>query len=188
MGTTLQDSTYIINFFEMAPINKKSFTLIEMVVVVTIAALILGIGVVNYRSKERKELVFLDARRLASVLKQAQSLALSAQEFSGNRPLGYGVYLPINNAYILFATNNNYLYDSGEAIFNYSLSKNIFFNPFSIQHQVFSLPLASLYVNGVSCSTLTPTNQTLTLQDSRTGEQKKVKINCTSGQIDITNN
>lgn len=164
---------------------KKGFTLIEMVVVITIAALILGIGVVNYRSKERKELVFLDARRLASVLKQAQSLALSAQEFASNRPLGYGVYLPINNAYIFFATNNNYLYDSSsEAIFNYSLSKNIFFNPFSIQHQVFSLPLASLYVDNVACST----NQTLTLQDSRTNELKKVKINCTSGQIEITNN
>ncbi|MCX7778910.1 MAG: prepilin-type N-terminal cleavage/methylation domain-containing protein [Patescibacteria group bacterium] len=161
---------------------RRGFTFIEMMVVMTITVLILGIGYVNYRIKERKELVLLDARRLASILKQAQSLALSAQQMDSSLPRGYGVYLPNNNTYIFFATNNDYLYDSGEAIFNYSLSKNIFFNPFSSQHQVFALPLASLYVNNVACST----NQTITLQDSRTNEQKKVKINCLSGQIEVS--
>lgn len=164
--------------------NKKCFTLIEMIVVMSIAVLILGISYANYRDKERKELVFLNARRLAGILKQAQSLALSGQEFSGSRPLGYGIYLSTNNAYIFFISNDNYLYNSGEEVINYSLSKHIFFNlnPFSPNHYVFDLPLATFYFNNVSCGL---NNQEIPLFDEQINKQAKVKINCLSGQIEV---
>jgi len=85
--------------------NKKAFTLIELLVITSIIAIMSVIVFANYRAGERGYVLQSATHKLAQDLRRAEEMAMSAREFNGSMPKGYGVYIDINEPdhYILFA-------------------------------------------------------------------------------------
>ena len=84
---------------------SKAFTLIELLVVISIIVLITALTLPNYRSGNNQLALQRSAHRLSQDLRRAQEFAISAKEFNGDMPGGYGVYFDLNQPekYILFA-------------------------------------------------------------------------------------
>ncbi len=80
----------------------RAFTLIELIVVVAIVGLISGLFLAHYHSGEQVSDLQTYTQKIVSILKQAQSWALTGQETNGLRP-GYGIYFSDSQTYFLFA-------------------------------------------------------------------------------------
>lgn len=83
----------------------KGFTLIELVVVVAIIAFFSALILPNYRMGDSQLSLQRTAHKMAQDLRRTQELSISAKEFGGEVPYGYGIYFDINQArkYIVFA-------------------------------------------------------------------------------------
>ncbi len=88
---------------------SKGFTLIELIVVTGIIVLITALTLPNYKAGERQFALQRSAHKLSQDLRRAQQLAISAEEFEGQVPSGYGIYLNKNQPtqYILFVDLNS---------------------------------------------------------------------------------
>ena len=88
---------------------KKGFTMIELLVVIGIIVIFTGILLPNYRSGNRNLALQRSVHKLSQDIRRAQGFAISAKEFNGQSPDGYGVYFDSNNPtkYIIFADLNN---------------------------------------------------------------------------------
>ena len=100
--------------------NKLGFTVLEVLVSIGVIALLSGLFLANYRGGSRKLELSLNARKLASDIRLAQSRGLGISEYNGSIPAGgWGVSFDIgsnNKQYIIFADlNDNKQYDDGEA-------------------------------------------------------------------------
>jgi prepilin-type N-terminal cleavage/methylation domain-containing protein len=109
-----------VNFFKF----QKGFTMMELLVSVSIIALLMGIFITNYRGGSRQLELSLAAQKLASDIRLAQNKCLGSAEYNGAVPEGgWGIYFDksVNNKrYLIFADlNNNKLYDVGEATVDY---------------------------------------------------------------------
>ena len=83
---------------------SRGFTLIELVVVTTIIVLLTALTLPNYRAGSQQLALQRSAYKLAQDLRRAQEMALSSQEFGGEVPAGYGIYLEEGaSRYTLFA-------------------------------------------------------------------------------------
>ena len=82
---------------------SKAFTLIELLVVVSIIVLMTALTLPNYRLGDKQLALQRSAHRMAQNLRMAQGYAISAKEFNGTAPLGYGAYFDLTKptAYIL---------------------------------------------------------------------------------------
>jgi len=87
----------------MRMVNKfqKSFTLLELTVVVAIITILILIVLPNYLQEEKQSALLRSAHRLAQDLRRVEEMAISAQktgpEFGEVFPKGgYGVYFEIN--------------------------------------------------------------------------------------------
>lgn len=99
-------------------INLKGFTIIELLVSISVLALISGIFLANYHSANRQSALNLAARQLASDIRLAQSYTMGLREFSGTVPAGgWGMeFLNLRNYYEMFADqNSDQTYTSGSA-------------------------------------------------------------------------
>jgi len=102
--------------------NTKScagFTLIELIVSISIIAMMSGLFLTNYHSTNKTSELRMTAQKLASDLRLAQNYSLGSKEYGGNMPAGgWGVHLDrvaSPNSYIIFAdSDGNKQYDSGE--------------------------------------------------------------------------
>ena len=85
--------------------QKNGFSLIELIVVVTIIALISAIVLVNYRGGQERFALQRSTHILAQDMRHAQELAMRAENFHGTVSRGgFGVHLVSNtSSYILFA-------------------------------------------------------------------------------------
>lgn len=103
--------------------KQKGFSLLEMLVSVSILGIMLSIFAVNYRGANSKSELVGAAQKMASDIRLMQNYGLSLKKFSptDTEPPagGWGIY--INNAstsYVLFADKNtpngNKAYDNGE--------------------------------------------------------------------------
>lgn len=109
-----------LNFFKRTTSNKKGFTLIELLVVTAIISLMSTLMLANYRAGERQFAFQSSVHKLAQDLRRTQEMAMSAQEFGGGVPAGYGIYLHKGDTYyLLYADTNpgggNEKYDGGDA-------------------------------------------------------------------------
>lgn len=90
--------------------NKRGFTLIELIVSISIIALISSIVLANFNSYKRSGGLSASTQLIMSDIRKAQSYALSLKDFgsTGNYPMGgWGVYFDIaGNRYIIFADLN----------------------------------------------------------------------------------
>ncbi len=84
---------------------SRAFTLIELLVVVSIIVLMTALTLPNYRSGNNQLALQRSIHKMAQDLRMAQEYAISAKEFNGAVPAGYGAYFDLDqpNSYIIFA-------------------------------------------------------------------------------------
>lgn len=172
---------------------KKGFTIIELLVAISIFIIVTSLVVANFRRGARSDELKIAVAGLASTLQRAQTMALAGEAISGIVPLGgYGIYITLGepNQYIIFADNNNDKnYNANE---NEELAGGIFFlpsgvvinqlNPGPFVNIVFKPPKPTIYINNGETS---PNSATITLKDLVSNQTKSVIVNRISGQISI---
>ena len=103
---------------------KAGFSLIELIVSLSIIALISGIFLVNYHNTNRRTDLTMAAQTLVTDIRYAQANALGLIKYDGEVPAGgWGIFVSTNpqdqGHYLLFADeNDNQKFDAGEASTN----------------------------------------------------------------------
>lgn len=102
-------------------IIQKGFTIIELMVTITIVVLVTGIVLVQYSSFNSSVLLTSQAYQIAFALREAQSLAISVRGQGQVFREEYGIYFDINSpgVYRLFQDNGSSkpaLYNAGEEV------------------------------------------------------------------------
>ncbi len=162
--------------------SLAAFTLIEMTVVVAIIGLISGLALAHYRAGAQVSDLQLNAQRIAGVLKQAQSLALSGQVFDGSRT-GCGVYFSNNTTYILFAdTNSNYNYNSGDRVIqSFTLPSRLVIQTQVEKSFLFDPPNAKFYFEGI----LDTDEKAIEIRHQTLSRSLMIYVNGQTGRIEI---
>lgn len=102
---------------------KKGFSLVEILIALSIISLLTGISVINYRTKETEISLSRATLKLAQDLRRAQEMALAQKEVGGKIPKGYGISLTQDSdTYSLYFVNN---LGSQEEIEKISLERGI---------------------------------------------------------------
>lgn len=107
----------------------RGFSLVELLVVLTIISLITMVVIARYRDFDSTILLRNLAYEIALSVREAQTLGISVQNpaSSTGNPFNYayGVHFARGTSYMLFADlNTNGQYDSGEEISSYTIGKN----------------------------------------------------------------
>jgi prepilin-type N-terminal cleavage/methylation domain-containing protein len=108
--------------------KNKGFTLVELLVTVSIISLLSVVVFANYRLGEKRFALERSAHKLAQDIRRAQNMSMTTQEFQGAVPGGYGIYFNITNPtqYFLFADlNGNKIYDSNEKVQTLEFEKRV---------------------------------------------------------------
>lgn len=136
--------------------NKKGFTLVELLVVISIISIISGVMVVNFRTSEQTNKLQRSAQQVVQGLRKAQGMALFSTEVPGKCSQNiceyYGVYFnkqSMNSYYYIFVSENK-TYASGEDIETVNLENGIIIDSLSTGTQlnvVFSPPHAFVEFN-----------------------------------------
>jgi type II secretory pathway pseudopilin PulG len=113
---------------------KKSFTLIELMVVLSVFVLLSGAMMVNFKSGGMGSSLKRDASKMALNLRKVEEMSIAAKEFSGSLSTDkcsncYGIeFVGGRNYYTLFSDlDNDYKYDGGREFIEsvYLEGKNI---------------------------------------------------------------
>lgn len=83
------------------PILRSGFTLIEMLVVISITALLSSVLIVYSRIGERQILLFREQSKVINIILKSKSLALQTY-VTGEKVCGYGVHFEVPRTAILF--------------------------------------------------------------------------------------
>ncbi|MBI4812210.1 prepilin-type N-terminal cleavage/methylation domain-containing protein [Candidatus Falkowbacteria bacterium] len=98
--------------------SQRGFTLIELIVSISVIAMMSGLFLANYHSANKRSELASAAQKTASDIRLAQQFSLGANEFNGAPPAGgWGIYFDESSpdSYIIFADiDENRNYDSGE--------------------------------------------------------------------------
>ncbi|MFH1423495.1 MAG: prepilin-type N-terminal cleavage/methylation domain-containing protein [Candidatus Nealsonbacteria bacterium] len=83
----------------------RGFTLLELLVVVSIIVLMTAFTLPNHRSGDNQLALQRSAHKISQDLRRAQGFAISVKDFNGSTPGGYGIYFDLdeNDRYIMFA-------------------------------------------------------------------------------------
>lgn len=169
---------------------KQGFTLIELIVAISIFTLITLAAVVNFRGNDPSRQIKLQAANLVSVLRQAQVQAQAGEPFNGSLPAGgYGVSIstcavPPCSITLFADQNGNFSMESpAEVVETVSLGDQVTITAVSMStpaHILFRLPAGGVCFNN-TCAGSSPV--TVTLGAKNTSITKLVTINQLSGQI-----
>lgn len=167
----------------MKKFQFSGFTLIELMVVISIILILSAMIIPSYR--QRAEILSLDrsANKLAQDLRRAQEMATAVREFQGIIPPGgYGIYLKRgDNFYILFADcNNNQRYDlignfcNGfpEKVEDLFLERKV-----KITNLSPASPLTITFIPPAPAINIVPPSLTAEIQLATNGQTRTIKIN-----------
>ncbi|TSC95584.1 MAG: hypothetical protein Athens101410_458 [Parcubacteria group bacterium Athens1014_10] len=159
---------------------KKGFTLIELIVTISIMTLLITLSMANYKEEGVKNDVNFQAQKFSGVLKEAQIMALTGEKVDGSRPASYGVYILDFNTYILFADKDgSYSRNVGDKdIKSFDLPRGVNIDSIG-EDAVFIPPSADIYIG--------PALTTHTFKFNFNARCRMVYINSISGRIDIEN-
>lgn len=178
--------------FSSSILKNKGFTLVELLVTISIMGILLGILIFNFPKGKQQLALQRSAHKILQDLKAVQesSMSAKAEECPGEvNARGFGAYFDQSspNSYILFADcDNSHTYNYGDknlkspqvdlekGIKISSLSPN---SPLSV---VFSPPSPTTYINGY---TIYDAQLTISLE-SDVSKTKTIKIN-KAGLIEI---
>lgn len=99
--------------------KPKGFTLIEMLIVISIIIILTSITVPIYQGSKKQLAIQRAVNKLAQDIRRAEEMAMGVKEFKGSFPSGgYGIYFNTPDRYTLFAdSNSNEQYDgAGELV------------------------------------------------------------------------
>ena len=143
--------------------NNKGFTLVELVISISIIGLISGLFLANYHGAKNNSELIMAARKLSSNIRAAQNYTLGLKEFEGDLPFGgWGLHFDSadNDNYILFADMEggiDFSYDPGEEHQTIKLPRNIRISaielgglPETELDLVFEPPHSKVYANGAN--------------------------------------
>ena len=158
--------------------KNKGFTLIEIMIAVSIIILISAIVLLNYGNSGQQLALQRSANKLAQDLRTAEEMAISAAQTGGQVPQGgYGIYFSTTNStqYILFAdSNGNGSYDAGEAVGNpITMEKKIKITSPSTLTITYSPPDPTVLINN------NPANTSATITISNDNNSKSIIVNKT---------
>lgn len=174
---------------------KPAFSLIEMIVSMSIITLLTALFLANYRASNRRTDLVMTAQVLVTDIRYAQANALGLVKYDGAMPAGgWGVHFSSvdneNNRYIIFAdSNDNKEYDEGEAAEN--LGGRIVPLPTNITIKEILLgQSASISTNNFDVTFLPPDPQTrlyngiedgnvarIVLENTASGDEKTIYLN-----------
>lgn len=173
--------------------KKQGFTMIELIVSITIIALVTGLFLANYSSANRRTDLTMTAQKMVADIRLAQSYALGLARYGNSGSLnipdgGWGVHFDLqnygNNRYNIFADDDaNTLYGSGEADERFGaqiiyLPTNIIIYSISIGNKAdltFLPPDPKTTINNGIVNTNTSVD--IVLRDVKTSTNKTVRIN-----------
>jgi len=177
--------------------KKKAFTLIEIIVVISITAMLSGMIFANIRSGGEVSDLRASSQKLTEIFKQAQMMAFSGKQIAGLRADGgYGVYVndtTTPSVYRLFVNDNdisNYAYNEGSdtVLREFELSNNVFLDAVDHFFIIFVPPSGDIYVGTQSPGSLLSLdegkNSLLTLRHRGINRYAYIEIN-SQGQIDL---
>lgn len=184
--------------------NLDAFTLIELIVSMSIIVILTAIFLANYHSINKRTDLTITAQSLVSDIRYAQSNSLGLLKYQGSVPAGgWGVAFsslpadgtsgPNKSRYEIFADeNNNAKFDLGEADVNLggrviNLPANIVIDNLSLEsvsNVTFLPPDPITKITGASDAT--STYLTIILKDTALGATKTVRVNFL-GLIEVTN-
>ena len=158
----------------------KGLTLTELLVVIGIVAFLSTMAIANYKDKGAKANVDAQAQKFASVLKQAQIMALTGEKVSGVRPFGYGIFINLDDYYYLFADlNGDNIRTAADADIQRFAFPTSVTNNSHTTYIIFYPPKAKIYVNPAGGAA-----DTKTITFSYKNKIKNVVIRISTGRID----
>lgn len=118
----------LFTFKKTTKIGVYGFTLVELMVTITIVVLVTGIVLLQYSAFNSSVLLTSQAYKTAFDLREAQSLAVSVRGQEGRFQYDYGLYFDADlpNEYILF--QNTYT-GPGEAVPAYTKGQDLVVGP-----------------------------------------------------------
>ena len=173
--------------------NNQGFTLLELMVSISIMLVLITIFLMNFKGIENKQLLENEKEELITILKQAQIYALVGQTINDER-YNYGVHITNCSAgtceYILFKDaedEGNKRYDDGEKIESHKTSGKIEIRSddlYPVKNNaldiVFEVPFGNIYFNGVDSDEEAEINIRYNMDETK----KTITINGSSGQIE----
>lgn len=169
--------------------NNKGFSLIELIVAISIFVIITTVVVVNLKGGSPSQEVLLQSKNLDSLLRQAQMQSFAGEPFEGVFPIGgYGVLVSTCSAppcsVTMFADfNTNFVFDANEEVKTEILGSNVTVESISTGnslHVIFKPPRPFTCFDNV-CSGID--TATITLGSTETTKTAEVVIDQVSGLV-----
>ena len=169
--------------------KKNGFTLIELIVSVSIIALVTGIFLANYSSANRRTDLTMTAQKMVADIRLAQNYALGLARYgNSNVPAGgWGIHIDLlnygSNKYVVFADDNaNYVYDADEANAAFgaqvtSLPNNIIISSLNVGTKADITFLPPDPITTITGSVTTHQQVDIVLKDVKTNSIKTIRVN-----------
>lgn len=143
--------------------DSKGFTLIELIVAITIMSVVFAIVVPQYSKYVNSRALSLAQEQIAGDIRMTQNYALNIPEVGGSFPDGYGVrFIKDSSVYIVFTDGDGdkiYKSDGSEKFQDIEMSGGIKINSLKIEglasdpvDLVFAPSYGVTYINGVNKS------------------------------------
>lgn len=178
--------------------KKSGFTLIELIVSVSIMAMVTGIFLANYSSANRRTDLTMTSQKMVADVRMAQNYALGLVRYgaSGSTSVpagGWGIHIDLanygNTKFVLFADdNNNQVFDSNEDRVDYgaqvsTLPTNVIISSImmgsiaSTKADITFLPPDPITTISDSAGNKTNKQVDIILKDTKTNTIKTVRVN-----------
>lgn len=174
-------------FFKKKICRQLGFSMIELLVVISIIGLVATLALVNYRNGQRKYILTQAVQQLVSDIRKTQNMALSGFDISSQYN-GYGIYIAKNeSSYLIYGNkNSDPNYQPSDDIIE-TISLPVIINIKSVSpasnklHVFFEPPQPITYLNGNNTAGVSE-NITLELEDFSLSKTVRVS---TAGLIQV---